>query len=341
MSDIETRDGRLAESRVKIVPPFLLDDSMRFYSPQDNLDALEHPRVRPFYEHVRDAYVPDLPPGRHVALLIPCTKTKPYPLSIEHQRINGALLAAGYRPVPGTPETAPDPAWLERLEAGADPEVLRVTPLVRGDAVVHRYVVSEPMGLVPYEFVYRWRGEQSPASSYDDPGLFEHRGTAVSPWRPDNTGTRAADGTWRWGDNEKAAYVDVHNRLTAIMAAEISRLRPMYERIIAWVAPGLTHRSFMMAAAERGPEGVPASRVVAGRRLPFVSVNDLTGGAVEVHPTRREADGALDRLQAHLERDDPATTRKSAQAVYARGGGGATPLALQEMLEVLTGLLDR
>jgi hypothetical protein len=339
MSDIETRDGRLAESRAKIVPPFRLDDSMRFYSPQDNLDALEHPRVRPFYEFVRDAYVPDLPPGRHIALLIPCTKTKPYPLSIEHQRINGALLAAGLRPVQGGPDTAPDPAWLERLEADADPEILRVTPLVRGDTVVHRYVVSEPMGLVPYELVYRWRGDQSPASAYDDPGLFEHRGTAVSPWRADHTGTRAPDGSWRWGDSEKAAYVEVHNRLTAIMAAEVARLRPTYDRIVAWVAPGLTHRSFMMAAGDRAAEGIGASRVVGGRRLAFVSVNDLVPGAVDIHPTRREADEALDRLDERLRREDPSTTRRTAQAVYARGGGGATPLALPEMLDVLTHLL--
>jgi len=336
---IETRDGRLTESRAKIVAPFRLDDSMRFYSPQDNLDALEHPRVLPFYGFVRDTYVPDLPAGRHVALLIPCTKTKPYPLSIEHRRINGALLAAGFRPARGGPETTPAPEWLGRLDADEDPEVLTVTPLVRKGTVVHRYVVSEPMGLVPYEFVYRWRGEQSPASSYDDPGLFEHRGTAVSPWRPDCTGTQAPDGSWRWGDNEKAAYVEVHNRLTEIMAAEIRRLGPTYDAMIAWVAPGLTHRSFMMAADERGSEGIRGSRLVGGRRLPYVSVNDRVPGAVDVHPTRREADDALDRLLARLRKDDPSTTRKAAQAVYARGGGGATPLALPEMLDVLVGLV--
>jgi hypothetical protein len=339
MSDIETRDGRLAESRAKIVPPFRLDDSMRFYSPQDNLDALEHPRVRPFYEFVRDEYVPDLPPGRHVALLIPCTKTKPYPLSIEHRRINGALLGAGFRPMAGITDAEPPAAFLARLDPDEDAAVLTASPLVREGTVVHRYVVSEPMGLVPYEFVYRWRGEQSPASSYDDPGLFEHRGTAVSPWRADHTGTRAPDGSWRWGPAEKTAYVEVHNRLTEIMAAELARLRSEYARIIAWVAPGLTHRSFTLAAADRSAEGVAGTRVVDGRRLKLVSVNDRLPGVVDVHPTRREADGALDQLLARLRKDDPTTTRRAAQAVYARGGGGATPLALPEMLDVLVGLL--
>ena len=339
MSAIETRDDRLAESRAKIVPPFRLDDSMRFYSPQDNLDALEHPRVRPFYEFVRDEYVPDLPPGRHVALLIPCTKTKPYPLSIEHRRINGALLGAGFRPVAGVTDTAPPTEFLARLDADEDPAVLTVSPLVQDGTVVHRYVVSEPMGLVPYEFVYRWRGEQSPSSAYDDPGLFEHRGTAVSPWRADCTGTQAPDGSWRWGPAEKAAYVEVHNRLTEIMAAELARLRPEYARMFAWVAPGLTHRSFTLAAADRSAEGVPGTRVVDGRRLKLVSVNDRVPGVVDVHPTRREADEALGRLLARLRKDDPSATRRAAQALYARGGGGATPLALPEMLDVLLELL--
>jgi hypothetical protein len=333
------RDDRLADSRAKIVPPFRLDDSMRFYSPQENVDALEHPRVRPFYEFVRDAYSPELPAGLRIAVLIPCTKTKPYPLSIEHRRINGALLQAGFDTFPGTPGTTPPDEFLARLDDDEDPRVLTTSPLRRGRTVVHRYVVSEPMGLVPYEFVYGWRGEQSPASSYDDPGLFEHRGTSVSPWRPDCTAVPAAGGRWRWGDGERAAYVEVHNRLTEIMAATLLRLRPEYERIVAWVAPGLTHRSFMLGAADRGTEGVASAKAAGGRRLRLVGVNDRARDLVDVHPTRREADDALDRLTLRLRTTDPGASRRSAQAVYARGGGGATPLALPEMLEILTGLL--
>ncbi len=333
------RDGRLAESRAKIVPPFRLDDSMRFYSPQDNVDALDHPRVRPFWKFVREAYVPDLPAGRHVAVIIPCTKTKPYPLSLEHRRINAALLRAGFAPSAGVPGTTPPPEFLARLDADEDPGVLTVSPLVRQGTVVHRYVVSEPMGLVPYELVYRWRGEQSPASSYDDPGLFEHRGTAVSPWRLDCTGVLGEDGRWRWGDAEKAAYVDVHNRLTEIVASTLDRLRPEYDRIIAWVAPGLTHRSFLMASGDRGTEGIPGSKAIGGRRVRLIGVNDRVPGLVDIHPTRREADDALDRLTTRLRTTDPATTRPAVQGVYARGGGGATPLALPELLEVLMGLL--
>ncbi len=336
---ITDRDDRLAESRVKIVPPFRLDDSMRFYSPQDNVDALDHPRVRPFWEYVRDQYAPHLPDGRHVAVIIPCTKTKPYPLSLEHRRINGALLRAGFVPVSGVPDTTPLPEFLARLDADEDPRVLTTSALVRDGTVVHRYVVSEPMGLVPYEYVYRWRGEQSPASAYDDPGLFEQRGTAVSPWRPDCTGILGKDGRWKWGDAEKAAYVEVHNRLTEIVATTLERLRPEYDRIVAWVAPGLTHRSFMMAGEHRGAEGIAGTKTAGGRRLRLIGVNDRVPGLVDIHPTRREADEALDRLTARLRAEDPATTRRAAQAVYARGGGGATPLALPEMLRVLMGLL--
>lgn len=336
---ITERDGRLAESRAKIVPPYRLDDSMRFYSPQDNLDALDHPRVRPFWEYVRDVYVPDLPQGCHVAVIVPCTKTKPYPLSLEHRRINAALLRAGFRPAAGVPDTAPPPEFIARLDPDEDSEVLTTSPLVRSGTVVHRYVVSEPMGLVPYELVYRWRGEPSPASAYDDPGLFEHRGTAVSPWRSDCTGILGKDGRWRWGDAERAAYVEVHNRLTEIVAATLERLRPEYDRIVAWVAPGLTHRSFMMAGDQRGTEGIAGTKTAGGRRLRLIGVNDRVPGLVDIHPTRREADSALDRLTERLRAQDPSTTRRAAQAVYARGGGGATPLALPEMLDVLVGLL--
>lgn len=328
-------EDRLAESRAKIVPPFVLDDSMRFYSPQDNLDALDHPRVRSFTRFVRRTYQPDLPPGEAIALLIPCTKHKPYSVSLEHRRINAALLRAGFQPAG---DIRPPDALYEVLDPDEDPQVLNAAPLVRQGRVVHRYVVSEPLALVPYELIYTWRGKQSPAASYDDPGLFEHRGTSVAPWRSDCTAIPVgSNGRWRWGDNERMAYVQVHTRLSRSIAETLFRLGDVYARRIAWVAPGLTHRSFMLAAGDRGREGVTASRRIGGRRERLVGVNDLFPGLVEVRPSRVETEAALERLRERMRKADPQLSERAVLAVYARGGGGATPLALPELLD---GLVD-
>jgi hypothetical protein len=330
--NLMTRGDRLEESRAKIAAPFVLDDTMRFYSPQENVEALSHPRVKAFTQFVSEDYEPELPPGTAVALLLPCTKHKPYPLSLEHRRINAALLRAGFRPADDDASAKP---FVGLLGANEDPAVLSAGPLVRDDRVVHRFVLSEPMAVVPYEFVYRWEGGQSPAASYDDPGLFEHRGTSVSPWRRDSTAKPKGNGRWTWGDNERAAYVEVHNRLSAIMAGILYRLRGRYARIVSWVAPGLTHRSFLLAAGQRPIEGIAGSRVVRGRREGLVGVNDRVPGLVDVHPTRAESTAALERLTERIRREDPRASGAAVRAVYARGGGGATPLALPELLDVL------
>jgi hypothetical protein len=298
------RAARLGVSAEKYVAPFVLDPTMRFYSPQENVDGLTHPRVRAWLDFVRHDYTPDLPDGRAVLLLVPCTRTKPYALSIDHRRINEALAAAGFVPT-GTvehPQGFPDPS-----------------PLVRGKGrsriVLHRMIVSEPLGLVPYEHMYHWRGQQSPASSYDDPGLFEHRGTSVSPWHPRHSATPdpRSPGRWRWGPEEKAAYVTMHNAMVDVIAAVLDRIGATYRRRVAWVAPGLTHRSFLMSAAEKRADGIPVERRPGGR---LDGVNDRTRHVVEVGPTRDELatvakqrlalpyiepgvlDGLTDRLQA-------------------------------------------
>ena len=152
--------------------------------------------------------------GDRLALLLPCTKYRPYPTSREHRAINAALLAAGWEPVGsvgegerqraggwGSDDSAPD-ALRAVLDPGEDPAMLHAGPLRRGATMLDRLVVCEPLALVPYEHVYFWRGEQSPAASYDDPGLFESRGTSVSPERDDCTAQRCADGSWRWGPAE-------------------------------------------------------------------------------------------------------------------------------------------
>ena len=99
MVTVLDKSQRIQESHKKILAPLKLDESMCFYSPQDNVDALRHPRVRNWIRFVLERYKPKLPRGRRrILLLLPCTKTKPYPLSREHLHINQALLEAGSGP---------------------------------------------------------------------------------------------------------------------------------------------------------------------------------------------------------------------------------------------------
>ena len=45
MVAVTDRALRIRESREKICSPFELDETLCLYSPQDNVDALAHPRV--------------------------------------------------------------------------------------------------------------------------------------------------------------------------------------------------------------------------------------------------------------------------------------------------------
>jgi hypothetical protein len=331
------RDERIASSKTKVLPPFELDLSLRFYSPQDNLDAFEHPLISAFHEFLLHEYVPALPEGQAILLLLPCTRTKPYPASTEHRGINAALLRAGFRPSGGVPT----PFALERvLEANEDPSLLDTSPLIRDGTVLHRMVVSEPMGVVPYEHAYWWRGVPSPAAQYDDPGLFEARGTSVSPWRSDSTARPSSRrGKWLWGDGERYAYAAVHNRLSQLIAAAISRIAGRYETRLAWVAPGLTHRSFLASSSMRRAERLPSYREVAGQRIPLVGVNDIAPELVDIHPSRAEIDDSLVRLGIRLRAERGSVSRASVLAHFARGGRAATPIVLPELLTHLMALV--
>lgn len=162
-------------------------------------------------------------------------------------------------------------------------------------------MVSEPFGLVPYEALYRWRGRPFPCARYDDPGLFEHRGLACT-WRSDCTVVRSG-GVWRWGDAEREAFVEVHNRLAALLAAVLERWRDRYVAVLGYVAPRLTHRSFLGDAAERRAAGLPTGRRVGGRLLRLRGVGELAPGLVTLVPDGREL-AALRRDQGgHLPAD--------------------------------------
>lgn len=328
---------RLGDSRQKIRPPFALDPSMCFYSPQANRDALSHPRVAAWIDFLTHEWQPPKGQGTRVALLIPCTKSKPYATSREHRAINGALLAAGWEPS-GTGD-APEELY-QALDTGEDRALLHNGPLRKGSMSLDRIVVSEPLGMVPYPFIYSWHGEQSPATSYDDPGLFEGRGTSVSPERADSTAVDAGGGKWRWGPNERAAFVDVHNRLVDVIADTLERVRDRYAAIGAWVSPGLTHRSFLAGAEFRRAEGLPRAKRGPRGPIQLRGVLDRTPGLVTIMPTAAQLAVAKRDLSKRLARTQRSATPGAVRAVYARGDGNDTPLGLPEVLRHLTGWLE-
>jgi len=329
------RKVRILESRNKICPPAKLDDELCFYSPQENVEALEHPRVRRWIKFVLHDYVPKVDKRfRTILLLLPCTKTKPYLLSPEHLHINAGLIEAGFRPMGG--ETLAGD-FSAHLPPGFSPEVLSLAPLRKGKIVIHRAVISEPLVFVPYQHVFKWSARPSPACAYDDPGLFESRGNAVSPWRKDFTGIRISPTKWKWGDEERRAYVAMHNEMSGKLAQVIARLRRYYNSVVAWVSPGLTHRSFILEREQRKTNGVAAARRVGEKNLLLEGTNDLLapGDRIECLPTVEQCALAKARLAKRLRRPVSAIG-----GYYSRGGGGATPLALPEMLQFLTARLN-
>ncbi|NIA24535.1 MAG: hypothetical protein GWP04_03085 [Gammaproteobacteria bacterium] len=328
---------RLADSRRKIRSPFELDPTLCIYSPQANLDALEHPRVKAWLQFLVHEWEPPQVGGRRLALIVPCTKYKPYNTSREHRAINGALLAAGWEPEGGFAVPLP---LRDVLDPDEDPALLHIGPLRKGDTVLDRIVMSEPLAMVPYPYIYEWRGEQSPATSYDDPGLFEARGTSVSPERNDCTAVDLGNGKWRWGPNERAAYVEMHNRLVDIIAATLRRVGARYAAIGAWVSPGLTHRSFLADAALRKAEGLPLTRSGPEGPVALRGVLDQLPGAVTIMPTAEQLDQAKAVLAKRLAREGRSATPGAVRAVYARGDGNDTPLGLPEALDHLTAWLE-
>ena len=332
-------EDRLAESRRKIRAPFALDPTLCCYSPQANVDALRHPRVVAWHEVIRHDWVPTPVPGARarLALLMPCTKYKPYFTSREHRGINAGLLAAGWVPV--RPSGAP-PELAEVLTPEEDLELLNEAPLVRDGVVLDRFVMSEPLALVPYELTMYLDGEPSPASAYDDPGLFEARGTSVSPERDDCTAVQRRDGTWAWGPGERAAYVQMHNVMSETMGDALARVAPHYDHLVAWTSPGLTHRSFLADAASRSADGLAASRRGLDGELPLLGVLDAHPGLVRVLPDAEQRRRARARLATRLDAEGRAHSEASVRAVFARGDGHDTPLGLPELVDELVAHLD-
>jgi len=322
-----SRSDRVQEAVRKIVPPFTLDETLTFFCPQENLDALEHPLVRSLHHHMLVEYTPPVQGKRVVMLILPCTKVKPYALSVEHLAINTYLLGLGFEPR----APAEYPPLLEKaLPPGGNPQVLNNGLWARENLFLHRYVVSEPMGLVPYEYIYFFQGRPSLAARYDDPGLFEHRGTAVCPWRADYTGIPWGR-KYRWGDREKEAYVQVHNRLVELLVGILDKIGDLYVARLAYVSPQMTHRSFLSSVEEKRQVGLPLGRRTRSGLLRLHGVNDLRPGRVRIVPSAQEIVAIQDRLARRL----PGRTRRQICGYFATGGRGASPLTLPETLEVL------
>jgi hypothetical protein len=318
-------------SKHKPIPPFTLDESLTFYCPQENLEAFDHPIVTEWHNFMTTEYQPPVGDGRNMMLVLPCSKIKPYILSTEHLAVNRHLFSVGFDPADDM--VVPEELYAH-LPAGYDRSILNNGLLARDGLTVHRFVISEPMGLVPYELLYHYQGELSPASRYDDPGLFEHRPNTVCPWRDDYSGVQRGRHLG-WGDNEKLAYVQVHNRLVELIAAILRRLTPHYERIVAYVSPRLTHRSFLASTEEKKASGLRTARRIAGKMYPLKSVNDSAPGTVAIVPSKEELQEVYRSVEARLRAQDPSITPVKAKGYIARGGGGATPLALPEALRTL------
>jgi hypothetical protein len=160
----------------------------------------------------------------------------------------------------------------------------------------------------------------------------------VSPWRKDFSGIRISPKKWRWGSEERRAYVTMHNEMSKRLAQVIGRIRPNYSAVVAWVSPGLTHRSFILARDQRRSNGVAFARRVGDRNLPLQGANDLLAPEdwIECLPTVKQCELAKRRLAKRLGRPVSAIG-----GYYSRGGGEATPLALPELLDFLVSRLDK
>jgi len=270
------RDHLVELARDKPTPPYTLDEELTFFCPQENLEGLDLPVVKEFHRWVTAEYQPAPGDEPAVLLLLPCEKAKPYSLSAEHRAVSNALAEAGYQPK-GRGD------WPEEIAGLGTLAELSNEPLVGKSGLrIDRAVISEPFGIVPYEAIYRWRGELTPCARYDDPGLFEHRG--IGPvWRDDCTAARTAKG-YVWGESERLAYVEVHDRLSDVIDRTLNRLAGRYQAILAYVSHTLTHRTFLADDAERKEAGIPRSRRVEGTNRPLVGVNDRTPGLVRLIP---------------------------------------------------------
>ena len=78
--NLMSKESRFHESEIKIRKPFKIDPSLCIYSPQENVDSLKHPKIKNWMEFIKKDWEPNPTPKgyKRLALIIPCTKYKPY-----------------------------------------------------------------------------------------------------------------------------------------------------------------------------------------------------------------------------------------------------------------------
>jgi len=330
------REVMLQLSKGKMVFPYELEESLTLYCPQENIEAIDLPLITDHLQHMLNDYVPPISGPGTILLLLPCTKAKPYTISAEHKYINRFLFEEGFEPV----DDAIYPQELKEQIGDQEMHLLNNSILKRKNIYIHRMVVSDlPTVLVPYEYIYYYQDDLSVFSRYDDPGLFEHRGNTVCVWREDCSGIKRGK-KYRWGPLEKSAYVKVHNIHAEAMAGVLSKLSTQYEKIIAYVTPKMTHRSFLADVSEKKEVGLPLFRITVNGREHFVGVNDLHPSLVKIIPSWKELSLITDNLRNRLGFATQDLTK--VKTYFATGGGIATGLVLPETLSVLANhLLDR
>ncbi len=253
------REHLVTLAHAKPVPPYTLDEQLTFFCPQENLEALG-PAGRAVLPGTgcSPSTSPSTAPSPAV-LLLPCQAVKPYTLSPEHRAVNAALAGAGY-----LPEGARRLAGGARRAARCGPALQRAAARKRlphrpGRALraVRRRALRGDLPLA--------RRALAPAPATTIRGC-----SSTAGWAAPGAPTRRAPGAAAHGTgatNERVAFAATHNRLSDLMARELTRLAPHYAAIVAYIAPGLTHRSFLSGARER-KAGRTAQAPVRRQRAP-------------------------------------------------------------------------
>ena len=333
-----TRESRLDDSRAKIHPPFRLDDSMRFYSPQENLAAFDHPRVRAWLTWIEERWQPPETGRARIALLMPCTKQKPYAISREHRAINGALQSSGWQPI-GDARAVPEQLVAELDPGATRPPRRELPPPRRRRAGSHRRIgAAGPRAL---HGDLHLAGRPEPGHLVRRPrALRVARHVGLSMARP---AAPRRGGRTDGGHGDPPSGTPTSMRTTAcerVIGRTLARVRDRYRSIVAWVSPGLTHRSFLLDRERRQAEGLALARSGIGGRRPLRGVLDDDPGLVTVLPTVAQLDDARARLRDRLAREGRPASPGAVRAIYARGDGTDTPLGLPEALDHLLAHLD-
>ena len=132
----------------------------------------------------------------------------------------------------------------------------------------------------------------------------------------------------------------MHNAMAAALTTALTRLAPHYGRVLAWVSPGLTHRSFLADDALRLAEGMSRTRRGTSGVLTLRGVLDEAPGLLDVMPDEKQIHAAREALAQRLEDERRPHGEASVRAVFARGDGHDTPLGLPELAALLVARLD-